>query len=326
MTVFLHLLAEKDKAASILNSCSALRASYESPHVFSVKPDAFRKIPGAPFAYWVSDAVRNSFVAHPAFERETRFALGGLKTLSDPRFLRLWWEPQSGQTIWKPIAKGGKFARIYGDISLVVCWKHEGLDISWYGYQRRPREGFGASSRGLEAYFRPGLTWARRTQGGFSIRAMPKGCIFADKGPAAFVSDDDSDELLATLALTNSRAFGHLVSLQMAFGSYEVGVIQRTPVPEISGTERTKLENCARNFWGLRRIIKTVNETSHAFLLPAALRARLGEYAPPAIESELADIQAEIDDIAFDLYGFSDIDRAAALGSSGTADEEASDA
>jgi hypothetical protein len=32
------------------------------------------------------------------------------------------------------------------------------------------------------------------------------------------------------LALTNSRAFALLVSLQMAFGSYEVGVIQKTPV------------------------------------------------------------------------------------------------
>jgi hypothetical protein len=52
------------------------------------------------------------------------------------------------------------------------------------------------------------------------------------------------------------------------------------------------------------------------------LRARLGDYDPPSIEAELVKIQAEIDDIAFELYGFSDADRAAALGSSGAVDED----
>ena len=40
--------------------------------------------------------------------------------------------------------------------------------------------------------------------------------------------------------------------------------------------------------------------------------ARSGDYNPTAIEAELARIQAEIDAIAFDLYGFSEADRAAA--------------
>ena len=79
--------------------------------------------------------------------------------------------------------------------------------------------------------------------------------------------------------------------------------------------------------WSQKRTLDTVEETSHAFLLPAALRARLGDYAPPAIEAELARIQAEIDDIAFDLYDFSDADRAAAQASmAGEAEAEEGDA
>jgi hypothetical protein len=65
-------------------------------------------------------------------------------------------------------------------------------------------------------------------------------------------------------------------------------------------------------------------------VLPAALRARLGDYSPSAVEAELSRIQAEIDAIAFDLYGFSDADRAAAtqshvteLGDDGEEDAEA---
>ena len=67
---------------------------------------------------------------------------------------------------------------------------------------------------------------------------MPKGCIFADKGPAAFMDGDVPNDLLALLAITTSSAFRYLVELQMAFGSYEVGVIQRTPVPEVGDSDR----------------------------------------------------------------------------------------
>jgi len=67
----------------------------------------------------------------------------------------------------------------------------------------------------------------------------------------------------------------------------------------------------ARRAWSLKRTLDTTTETSHAFLLPTVLRPRLGDFDPPAIEAELARIQAEIDAIAFDLYGFSEADRAA---------------
>ncbi|WP_295543465.1 hypothetical protein [uncultured Thiohalocapsa sp.] len=143
---------------------------------------------------------------------------------------------------------------------------------------------------------------------------MPAGCIFADKGPAAFVADDDPEALLALLALTNSRAFALLVSLQMAFGSYEVGVIQRTPVPDLNPAQRTQLAQLARRAWSLKRTLDTTTETSHAFLLPLALRPRQGDFDPPAITAKLAAIQAEIDQIAFELYDFSPDDRALAMG------------
>ena len=86
----------------------------------------------------------------------------------------------------------------------------------------------------FDFYFRPGLTWPRRTNG-LSLRAMPSGCIFADKGPAVFVEKDDSEELLALAAVTNSQPFTLLVSLQLArtelAQSYEVGVASANAYP-----------------------------------------------------------------------------------------------
>jgi len=161
---------------------------------------------------------------------------------------------------------------------------------------------------------------------------MPEGCIFADKGPAAFVENNASPDLLALLAITISSTFRSLVELQMAFGSYEVGVIQRTPVPNLTDSDHAALAQLARRAWSLKRTLDTVNETSHAFLLPSLLRSWLGPFEPLAIEKELAEIQAAIDDLAFRAYGLEGEDRAAieawaskAPGAEGEATEEADD-
>lgn len=328
MTTFLRLLADKDKATNLLTSCTALRAAEDDARVFQVAPDSFREVPGAPFAYWVSEGVRSTFVRYGPFENTFRAAKQGLATSNDFRFLRIWWETVQAHLIpvrkWSGFAKGGAFSRYYSDIHLLANWMDDGAEIK-EEVDRKYSHIKGYQTywvvKNPEEYFRPGLTWPRRTQGGLSLRAMPQGCIFADKGPAAFVGKDAPDALLALLALVNSQAFGLLVSLQMAFGSYEVGVIQKTPVPDLSTEQQATLAALARRAWSLKRTLDTIEETSHAFALPAALRARLGDYDPSAIEAELARIQAEIDAIAFDLYGFGEADRAAVQTSQGAVNE-----
>lgn len=319
-TVFIRVLETDDKAA-------ALRAAVRNPELsagsrFDIDVTSFAAVPRSPFAYWVSSTVRQLFRECPRFEAEGRRALGGLKTLSDERFVRTWWEiPPSESASWPGLAKGGAFSPFYADVYLCVNWKTEGEEISWYGYQRRPREGFGAASRGIDAYFHAGLTWPRRTNG-LSVRAMPAGCIFADKGPAAFVENDDPIELLALAALTNSAAFGLLVSLQLArtelAQSYEVGLIQNTPIPRWNKKEQSALAELAKNAWGLYREIDTCREISHAFNLPALLqvkgkdvatRVRGWEDRLQEIDRELRKIGSDIDNRCFDLYGLSEDDR-----------------
>jgi hypothetical protein len=276
----------------------------------------------------VTDAVRQVFIKLTSFECDGRTAQHGGSTKDDFRFLRVWWESDARSSRWTLFAKGGVFSPFYADIYLTVNWKDDARELEAALLHKYPYLGETANwvlHRECN-YFRPGLTWPRRTTSGLSLRTMPRGCIFADKGPAAFVADDAPDALLALLALTNSRAFGLLVSLQLAAAdaaarSYEVGVIQKTPVPDLNADQQTPLAALARRAWSLKRTLDTIEETSHAFVLPAALRARLGDYDPPAIEAELARIQAEIDDITFDLYGFNAADRAAVQGNQGVANE-----
>jgi hypothetical protein len=311
VTTFLRLLAEEDKQAALMDA-----VQHGGPRVFVVGATSFRQIPGTTFAYWVSEAVRQLFSRLPALESDVSTARQGLATAEDFRFVRTWWENQDAGT--PGFAKGGAFSPFYADVHLVVRWRDDGAEIKAGICRRYPYLDGNAEfvAKNPQYYLRSGLTWPRRTTSGLSLRVMPLGCVFADKGPAVFVEGNDSSDLLALLAVTVSRAFGALVELQLAAAdaaarSYEVGVIQRTPVPNLSPGVRRRLASFSRRAWSLKRTLDTVVDTSHAFLLPAALRPRVGHYDPPAIEAELAAIQAEIDETAFDLYAFSTADRAA---------------
>ena len=318
MTTFLRLLAEGDKAEALSRACARVRAGEPDPCRFEVAPESFDAVPGKPFAYWVSEALRAMFQRLPAFEQAGRTARRGPSTCDDFRYLRLWFETpflkQHGSGLWRHFSKGGAYSRFYADIYLEVDWEPQRATfLGFFGRPGRPIE----KPESVDCFFRPGLTWPLRTNG-LSFRVMPAGCIFGHKGPAIFMANDSPHELLALSCLLNSRPFGLLVSVQLArtelAQSYEVGLIQQTPIPPLAPEQRQQLAALARRAWSLKRALDTVNETSHAFLLPVALRVRVGAYDPPAIEAELARIQAEIDAIAFDLYDFAEADRQAVNG------------
>ncbi len=281
---------------------------------------SFRKVPGAPFAYWVSESVRSLFCMSSLI-KDLCLVASGTGTLDDFRFLRLWFETPIYNVpgnAWLPFAKGGAYSPYYFDHPLAVNWQHDGAEMkAWIVF--RYGGGHGARNiRSTEYYFRPGLTWPRRTQSGLALRVLPTGCIFADKGPTVFVEGDDPDDSLALLAIANSLAFRQMVDLQMAFGSYEVGVIQRTPVPVLTPESTQYLATLAHHAWSLKYSVDTASETSHAFLLLALLQvpgesltARALAWAERVRESnaKLAHIQAEIDEYVFNLYGIYGPDR-----------------
>ncbi|WP_175704191.1 type II restriction endonuclease subunit M [Burkholderia ambifaria] len=317
MSHFFRLSSEDDKAQALAEVCANLRQGVVDARWFEVAPESFDAVPGKPFAYWVSETVRRVFRESSSFEGNGRAVRQGLATADDFRFLRAYWE--SSGPGWIGFAKGGAFSPFFADIHLAVNWRDDGRELDAFS---------GSVIRNPGYYLRAGLTWPLRTNG-LSFRAMPRNCIFGHKGPAAFVADNDPKVLLALLALANSQAFGALVAVQLArtelAQSFEVGLIQQTPVPDLSEDQTLRLASLARRAWSLKRTISTTEETSHTFLLPALLRPRLGDFDPAAIASELADIQTEIDAIAFDLFAFSPADRETAGAQNCTEDNEAGD-
>jgi len=317
-TVFLRLLAHDDKPAALAQAVERLRDGEASPDVHVVDPESFRQVPGAPFAYWVSEKVRRLFTELTAFESKERQARRGASSGDDVGRIRAMWEvsPISIGKLrwWVLFSKGGAFSRFYSDVSLVVGWDN----------QRQTFEGFfGRAGRMIERpealgfFFRPGLTWSRRSQRGLSLRVLPRDCIFSDKGPSGFGPESSRLQLLG---LANSSAFHSLVLLQMAFGSYETGVIQRTPVPDLFRLDAQPLNKLVTECINIKRDLDRSNETSHVFHLPPLLQvpgepltARIAAWQTRIADTDrqLAENQREIDDISFRLYGIDGEDRRA---------------
>lgn len=315
MSLFLRLLADSDKAQALADVCQQQRQGQRDARMFEVAPEAFDAVPGKPFAYWVSEAVRETFTRLPAFASESRTVRQGLATADDFRFVRAWWETQNATTAkWFPFAKGGTYSPFYADIYLVVNWEKGGDEI-----KNNLNEKGGVRSNvwmlrdtAANFFLRPGLTWPRRAHLKGSFRIIPIDSIFSDSGPCAF-----EDDPLVLLAMLNSSAYLFLLMLLMPRGTeggqtlkYEIGYVASVPLPVLNKHQKIIFRRLSSTAWALKRTLDTVNETSHAFTLPAAL----AQLPRTEIESELARIQVEIDAIAFDLYDFTEADRAAAMG------------
>lgn len=335
--VCLRLLGETDKERAMRE---ALTNTHDARR-FVTAPKDFEKIPNTPFGYWVGNKFRQKFQILPSLQMSAKRVCFGLSTKDDAQFLRLNWEVDSSSRNlrWFCFVKGGEFSPYYANPHLVIDWENDGARLKNFAI-RRTKEIFGVGgwSRWInnwEYYFQPGLTWSRRSQVGLSIRVMPAGCIFSDKGPAIIA--DKQSSLETFLALCNSSAFKTLVSLQMVFGSYEVGAIQRTPVPNTEVYEGSQISKPAIESVNLKRNLDTSNEISHVFQLPALLQAQgttLTERGTAwaqrvaDADSQLAANQAEIDHLAFRLYGIDEsevISRQPSIVSEETSEADAGD-
>jgi hypothetical protein len=318
---FIRLLECEAKEFALRKALNAVRDGDSHPRVYEVDPRVFRAIPNSPFAYWVSDRLRRLFTAFERLESSKRVIRVGLATTSDPIFVRLWSEVSLSaisRKAWVPYAKGGTFSRYYQDVHLVVDWENNGRRI-----KERVRMMGDAPSRYVaseDRYFEPGLTYPRRTQGGFNVRVLPGGCIFANKGPSIFDDSNDPNAQWILLGLLNSSAFRALLSLQMVFGSYEVGVLQRTPVPDLGTEAAVSLGRLARECVVLKRKAEASFEPARLFSVPALLqvpgkslsdRTQAWSVRGASVDQRLSECQEEIDALSFGLYGIGPTDRRA---------------
>ena len=265
---FLRLLREAPgrRPQALAESCARARSGQADDRVFRVAPTEFGAVPGSPMAYWVSPDIRRLFTDFPSLEGHGADVRQGLATGDDFRFVRAFWEVAPARIArtreetfagkrWVPFAKGGEYSPFWADIHLVVDFERDGEEL-----RRFP----GSVIRNPQYYFRPGLTWPRRTQAGFNPSILPGGCAFADKGPG--IIPTASTDPLALLGLLASRPTLLALGLTTTFGSYEVGAVAR--LPDWSERMGAKLTSAVRPIVDYKRRLDGYDETSRLFLRP----------------------------------------------------------
>ena len=195
---------------------------------FSISQENFAKIPGKPYAYWVSDSFVEAFnnkrlgdIAYP----KTGFTTG-----NNDDFLRLWFEVSDNkiQSKWFYLNKGGAYRKWYGNNEYVVDWENDGLRI---------RNNKGSTIRNPDYYFRRGATWSKITSYKLSGRFSPETHIFDAVGLTCFT--DERIDLYFVLALFCSEVSSYFLSVLNPTLSMTTGAVANLPVRYSTDTAET---------------------------------------------------------------------------------------
>ena len=220
----------------------------------TVAINEFKRIPGSPVAYWVSDFERDLYVGGSTVD-SVGAPRKGIDTGENAAFLRLWWEVSKGRCSfanspavkkWFPYNKGGDFRRWYGNRDYVVNWLSDGSDIkarlTWT--KKKP------TIRNARHFFQEGFTWTTVSSGWFSIRYTPVGAIFDNGGCTLFCADNS--RLNALAALLNSKVAQRYLEFLSPTLNFQPGAIGNIPYRPTSTPQATlSLVGLGRNDWDI---------------------------------------------------------------------------
>ena len=204
------------------------------------KPDDFKKIPGSPIAYWVKPETLELFTTSKVAEYAE--AKEGLKTGDNNKYLRYWHEV-GDLKIWRPIVKGGRFRRWYGNIEYVVNWEDDGDVLRAVSNSSVPNKKY---------LYRDFLTWSNLTSGSFSMRAVAGSILFETKSPGMFCDDKYKNNLLA---FYNSKVANYFLQMVAPTLDYKIGPVLGIPfLPDVQAPNVQKMIEISKSDWNAYEI------------------------------------------------------------------------
>ena len=297
-TVFIDVTERIDKDLNlrkIVNDYRETGVGENCGDVYERTLEEFHGVPGKVFSYKMDEKIINIYCSKGYIRIDAR---QGLATGDNQRYVRLSCEVDPTSKKWIPLCKGGEAAPIYGDVPTCINWTNNGEEVT---------EESGACIRNRAYYFRPGLTWTLRANA-LSLRVFPKDGIFDHGGNCVFCQGNKEIDLLSLAAVINSRAYQNIMSLQLQMTTgnsrYECGMLSAAPVPVLSEENKEQLAELAKKNFCARRRLDSVNETSHAFLLPMTIQLALEHLNPNSEMTIIEESQRNMDDVVDKLYGF----------------------
>ncbi|EDP8610836.1 BREX-1 system adenine-specific DNA-methyltransferase PglX [Salmonella enterica subsp. enterica serovar Livingstone] len=202
----------------------------------------FKKIPGAPLAYWASKETLKLFVANLRLS-EKLTTREGMATGNNEKFLRYWFEistaeigfniVNNSQSIdtrkrYFPYIKGGNFRRWTGNFLYVVNWFNDGQELKSFSDETTGR--IRSHNYNGNYAFREGFSWSGISSGSFAVRHVSPGFMFDAKGPMGYVNN--KNDLYPIEAFLNSTVANHLIKMLAPTLDFKLGHILNLPFIE----------------------------------------------------------------------------------------------
>ncbi|EEY3522700.1 TPA: BREX-1 system adenine-specific DNA-methyltransferase PglX [Escherichia coli] len=191
----------------------------------------FRKIPGAPIAYWISEKFKNIFSSSEPLG-SVADVKHGLSTGKNDAVVRLWSEISypsfnqhcinredalSGNYKWFPYNKGGDYRKWYGNCEYVLRYDQYGNDLmqTFSGHRHD----------GKSHYFKEGVTWTFISSSNFAARYSSPGFVFDVSGSTFFVNSPR-----AFTAFLCSKISETVLKMLNPTLNFQVGNIKSLPI------------------------------------------------------------------------------------------------
>lgn len=186
---------------------------------FHVLQQNFKKIPGSPIGYWVSEKIQKIFrqdnVAQHAYSD------GKNVTGDNNRFLRFFWEVECARVgkgkKWMLQAKGGEARKWYGNVLNVIAWSSE--DISFYHKNK--------ISRVIKEYlwYKEGITWSKICSSKPTFRYLSSDVTYDEVN----ITLNKVEDLYFVLGMLNTKLICYLLNLINPTFSVQAENVLRMP-------------------------------------------------------------------------------------------------
>ncbi|WP_338800774.1 BREX-1 system adenine-specific DNA-methyltransferase PglX [Pseudomonas sp. RSB 5.4] len=212
-------------------------------YFFRASAADFKKIPGGPVAYWLSDFVLKAFNEGEPLRAYSKGSTG-LQTSDSATFVRYVHEPSASSIgeKWFRFAKGGGFRKWFGNVEHLVNWEDDGREIKTYVADKYPylKGNYALVVKNESTYFQAGLLTSRVTSGNLSFRVKEVAEIYADACTAIFPSDPEF-----FLCLLSTKLLGIIQSLNPTL-NFQAGDIEKFPILEsaLALADRSIAKSC----------------------------------------------------------------------------------
>lgn len=186
--------------------------------------DDFKKIPGSPIAYWVSEKFVNPFVNAKELIYDITISDGQTKTGNNDRFLRQHWEVSAHKVgeigKWRQHPKGGTYRKWYGNVDWIIDWSEDA--------RKHYRNDHVARILPDYLWRKKGISWTLITCGEASFRTLEPNQIFNLAAPSLFFHDES--DIPKCLGYLNSKYATRLLKVINPTINMNVGEVRCLPL------------------------------------------------------------------------------------------------